>query len=153
MRKPLPSVVVGFVLLATVVLPPLVFMALGASSGAAGVLLVSGLYIFLLVAFAALSPLQSLGRGPFFIALVVAIVFTQGLLSFSINSEFDFGRFLKSEVLLIISFLGAFSLTQLTLRLPSSHADFAVKVVFYALLLSGLAGIFEYSPFSGEGDA
>ena len=150
MSNRVSSVVVGLLLLATVVVPPAVYMAMGASSMAAGVLLISGLYVFMFMAYASLCPSQYLGTGIFFIAAVMGVVFTQGALSLSLNKEFDFGRFWQSNVFLTIFLLGAISMALLAQRLTRFQADFAVKLVFYVLVLCGLAGILSYSPFSGE---
>lgn len=137
-------------LLVTVVLPPLVYMALGTSSEAAGVLVVSALYILVFIAIAALSPSLGLGTGALSVALVVGAVFTQGVLSLSINEEFDIGRFWQAGLLLTVFLLGALSLARLAQKLSETQTNIALKFVFYALLLTGLTGIPGYSPFSRE---
>ena len=147
MRKPFASLMTGLVLLATVVVPPL-GMALGASSMAAGVLLVVGLYVFLFAAVCALNrPRQSLGNVAFIVTVALAVVFTQGVLSFLINATFNIDRFSQTYAFCIIYILGASFLALLAQRLPKRKADFAVKFVFYALLLSGFASIFGYRAF------
>src|SRR5262245_18094909 len=150
MRNPVLSLVLGLVLLATVVVPPVVYMALGTSSEAAGVLVVSGLYVFVFVAITALSPSVGLGYCALFVAVVVGVVFTQGVLSLSINNEFDFGRFWQASLLLTIVLLGALSLARLAQKLSNAQVDFKLKFVVYALFLTGLAGIAGGTPFSRE---
>jgi hypothetical protein len=116
---------------------------------AAGALLVSGLYIFLFVALCAvLQKSQSLGAGAILITAVLGVVITQGAVRFLINDEFDFGRFSQSYLFLILFLLGAFFFALLAQRVPNFRADFAVKLVFYVLLLSSVAGMLRFSPFS-----
>ena len=116
---------------------------------AVGALLVSGLYIFLFVALSAvLRKSQSLGVGVILIAAVLGVVMTHGAITFLINDEFDFGRFSQSYLLLIFYLLGAFFFALLAQRVPNFRADFAVKLVFYVLLLSSVAGMLRFSPFS-----
>jgi hypothetical protein len=144
MRKPFASLMTGLVLLAAVVVPPLV-QRFGASSMAAGLVPVVGLYTFLFAALCALhGPRQSLGKLAFIVTVVLAVVYAQGVLSFFINTTFNMDRFLQSFVFLIIYVLGASFLVFLAQGLPKYKADFAVKFVFYALLLSGLATILGY---------
>ena len=147
MRKPFASLMTGLVLLAAVVVPPLVlkFGAFGASNFAAGLLLVVGLYAFLFAALCALhGPRKGLGKLALIVTVVLAVVYCQGVLSFFINTTFNMGRFLQSYVFLIIYVLGASFLVFLAQGLPKYKADFAVKLVFYALLLSGLVTILGY---------
>ena len=143
-RKLFASLMTGLVLLAAVVVPPLA-MKFGASSMTTGLFLVVGLYVFLFVALCALhGPRQSLGKLPFIVPVVLTVVYAQGVLSFLINTTFNMERFLQSYAFLIIYVLGASFLVFLAQRLPKYKADFAVKFVFYALLLSGIATIFGY---------
>lgn len=116
---------------------------------AAGVLLISGLYIFLFAALCAiLRQSQSLGAVAILITAVLGVVMTQGAISYLINDEFDFGRFLQTYLFLIFFLLGASFFALLAQRVPNFRADFAVKLVFYVLLLSSVAGILHFSPFS-----
>ncbi|MBT9174200.1 MAG: hypothetical protein DDT21_02611 [Syntrophomonadaceae bacterium] len=150
MRKPFSSVAIGLILLSTAVLPPLVFMVFNTSSMAAGVLLISGLHVFLFVVLCTtLRQTQRLGAVAILFAAVLGVVMTHGAITLLINDDFDFGRFSQSYLFLIIYLLGAFSFALMAQRVPNFQADFAVKLVFYVLLLSGFAGILKYSPFSG----
>jgi len=147
MRKYFASLMTGLALLMTVVLPSLVIKF--ASSMVAGALLVVGLYVFLFAALCALhGPRQILGKLAFnvhvVLAVVLAVVFAQGVLCFLINTTFNLDRFLQSYVFLIIYLFAASFLAFLARALPKYRVDFAVKLVFYALLLNGLVTILGY---------
>lgn len=149
MRKPFSSIAIGLILLSTVVLPPLGHRAFGTSSMGAGALVVSGLYIYLFVALGAiLLQSQSLGAVPILMTAVLGVVMTHGAISYLINDEFDFGRFSLSYLFLILFLLAAFFFALLAQSVPNFRADFAVKLVFYVLLLSSVAGMLRFSPFS-----
>lgn len=115
-----------------------------------GVFLVSLLYLVSFVAKGGLLwPINSSETGFFLVVLSLLLVLVHGQLSFWVNDEFDFGRFWQSYILFIIFVVGAFSMAKLAQLLPEAYADFAVRFVFFALVLTGLAGVFGYSPFSG----
>ena len=148
MRKHFASLMTGLVLLATVVVPVWGFK-FGAVNMATGLLPVVGLYAFLFAAICALhGPRQILGRLAFnvhvVLLVVLAVVFAQGVLSFFINTTFNTGRFLQSYVFLIIYLSGASLMVLLAQRLPQYRVDFAVKLVFYVLILNGLVTILGY---------
>lgn len=150
MKNPFSSLTIGLVLCATVVVPPYIYTALETSSMAAGVLLVSGLYVFLFVMLGAYNwPTRKLVNVALIVVVSLAVVLTQGALSLLVNDEFNFDRFWQSEVFLTISIAGAFALARLSEKFSEFQADLAVKMVFYVLFLSGLAGILKYSPISG----
>jgi len=118
---------------------------IGVSSMASGLLLVLGLYVFLFAAFFALhGPRQRLGKLAFIVTVVLIVVYAQGVFSFFNNTTFNMVRFLQSYFFLIIYVLGASFLVFLAQGLPKYKADFAVKLVFYVLLLSGLVTILGY---------
>jgi len=143
-RKPFSSLMTGLVLLVAVVVPPL-GQKFGAQSMAAGLLPVVGLCVFLFAALCALhGPRQILGKLAFIVTLVLTVVYAQGVLSFFINTTFNVGRFWQTYVFLIIFVLGASLLAFLAQGLPKYKADFAVKFVFYVLLLNGLVTILGY---------
>lgn len=147
MKIPLVALSVGFVLLATAVVPSLGVQIFGAASD--GVFLVSVFYVFLFVLLS-----QAQVRSPGFglaILIVAAVsggVFTHGMVNSLLHDQFDIGRFLQSNLLLILYLLGASFYCLLALRLKEKHADFAVRFVAYILLFSSVAGFFNYSPFS-----
>ena len=144
MRKPFASLMTGLVLLVAVVVPPL-GQKFGAQSMAAGLLPVVGLCVFLFAALCALhGPRQILGKLAFIVTLVLTVVYAQGVLSFFITTTFNVVRFWQSYVFLIIFVLGASLLAFLAQGLPKYKADFAVKFVFYVLLLNGLVTILGY---------
>ena len=151
MRKPFSSIAIGFILLTTVVLPSLVLMIFHTSSVAVGILLVSVLYIILFAVLSAIWPQsQSLGAGSHLSITVMGVIMIHSTISFLINDIFDFGRFLQSYLFLIIYIMGAFSFTLLVQRVPKFQTDFVVKLVFYVLFLSSIAGILDFSPFSSD---
>ena len=114
-----------------------------------GVLLVSGLYVFLFMALRAISrQFRSRGAGTILIAAVLWVVMAHGAIRFLINGESDFVRFSQSYLLLILVLLGCFSLATLARRVPNFRAAIAVKLVFYVLILSSVAAILRFSPFS-----
>jgi hypothetical protein len=144
MRKPFASLMTGLVLLVAVVVPQLL-MRFGAPNMATGLLLVVGLYVFLFAALCALhGPKQRLGRLPIIFFVLLVVVYAQGMLSFFINTTFNIDRFLQSYVFLIFFVLGASFLAFLAQGLPKYKADFAVKLVFYILLLTALVTILGY---------
>ena len=147
MIKPFTSLMTGLVLLTTVVVPQLL-MRFGAPNMATGLLLVVGLYVFLFAALCALhGPRQNLGKLAFIVTVVLTVVYAQGVFSLLINTTFNIDRFVQSYVFLIICVLGASFLVLFAQRLPKYKADFAVKLVFYVLLLSGLATSLGYRAF------
>jgi len=147
MRKPFTSLMTGLVLLATVVTPPFSMMIF-APSMAAGLVPVIGLYVFLFAALCVLhGPRHRLGKLTFIVTVVLSLVYAQGVLSFLINTTFNMDRFWQSYLFLIIFVFGASFLVFLAQRLPKYKADFAVKLVFYVLLLCALAKMLGYNTF------
>lgn len=147
MRKPFSSVAIGLILLSTVVLPPLWFLAFSSSSMHPGVLLVSGLYVFLFVALRSVSRQSpSLGSGIILIVAVLFVVMTQSAIRFLITYEFDFARFSKSYALLILVLLGCSSFALLARRVPNFQVAIAVKLVFCVLLLASVAKSLHFTP-------
>jgi len=119
-----------------------------APSMAAGLVPVLGLYVFLFAASCALhGPRHRLGKLTFIVTMVLPLVYTHGVLSFFINTTFNMERFWQSYLFLIIFVFGASFLVFLVQRLPKYKADFAVKLVFYVLLLCALAQMLGYRTF------
>jgi hypothetical protein len=130
-----------------VVVPPL-GLAFGAANFALGLLFVVGLYSFLFAALCAIhEPRQNLGKLALIVIVILAVVLAQGMFSFLINTTFNMGRFFQTYGFLIFYLSGAAFLVFLAQGVPSYMADFAVKFVFYALLLSGIATILGYRRF------
>lgn len=149
MTKPFSSVAIGLLLLSTVVLPSLVLMVFQTSSMAAGLSLVLGIHIFLFAVFSTIHrQSQSLGACVLLITAVMGVVMIQSLISLVIHDDFDFGRFLQTYLFLIIYLLGAFSFALLAQKVPEFQTNFAIKLVFYVLLLSSIAAILHFAPFS-----
>lgn len=116
---------------------------------AAGVLLVLGLHICLFVALSVIrQQFQSLGAGALLIIAVMSVIMIQSTISLLTHDDFDFGRFSQTYLFLIIYLLGTFSFALLTQKVPKLQADFAVRLVFYVMLLSSIAAILHFSPFS-----
>ena len=149
--KPFSSLATGLVLLLTVVLPPLGHLAFGTSSMAVGVFFVSGLYIFMYIVSCAIHrQSQNLKASVFLVSVVLGVVIAHDVISFLLNDDFDYYRFWQTYLLLIFFLFGATFFVLLSHRLSDFHADYAVKLVFYVLLLSGVAGILNFSPFVPE---
>lgn len=149
MSKLFSSVAIGLLLLSTVVMPSLVFMVLHASSMAAGLLLILGLYIFMFLALSAIGrKFQSLGAGILLAAAVMGVIMFQSIIIFLTHDDFNFERFAQTYLFFIIFLLGAFSFVLLAQKVPTFQTDFGVRMVFYLLLLSSFAAILHFSPFS-----
>lgn len=151
MRRPFSSPMLTLVLLVTAALPSFVFMVFHTSSMAAGILVVSGVYVLL---FALLGGIRwrvpRLGTVIIRVTTALGVVFAQGAVSMQLHSQFDFGRFLQSCLLLVLVFLATLSFALLARKVPDHQADFAVRWNFYVLLLVGIMGIFSISPFSPD---
>lgn len=153
MRIPFSSVAIGLILLSTVVLPSLVRMVFHTSSMAEGVAFILGLHISLFVVLNSIRR-QSKSNGlgvAIFIFIVMGIVMTQSAISYLIHDDFDFGRFEKTYLFLLIFLFGAFSFASLAQKVPNSEAAYSVKLVFYVLLLSCISVILHLQPFSSAG--
>lgn len=147
MRKPFASLMTALVLLSTVVVPPL-GLAFGAANFALGLLFVVGQYAFLFAALCAIDePRQNLGKLALIVIVIMTVVLAQGMFSFLINTTFNMGRFFQTYGFLIFYLSGAAFLVFLAQGVPSYMANFAVKFVFYALLLSAIATILGYRRF------
>lgn len=152
MTRLFSSMAIGLILLLTVMVPPFGILTYGTSSMASGVLVVSGLHIFLFVVLCVIArQSQSQRASILLIATVVGVVVIHGAVSRLINDGFDFDRFWKSCLFLSIVLLGAFFFVLLAQRVTNNQADFVVKLVFCALVLSSLVEILHLSPFSEDG--
>ncbi len=151
MSRLFSSMAIGLILLLTVVVPPFGILTYGKSM-ASGVLVVSGLHIFLFVVLCVIARQSQRQRASILlIATVVGVVVTYGAVSRLINDGFDFDRFWKSCLFLSIYLLAASFFTLLAQRVSNFQVDFAAKLVFYALVLSGLVEVLHLSPFSPGG--
>ena len=113
---------------------------------AAGVLLISGMYIFLYAALCAKMPkFHRLGDSVVPIFLVLCVVMIQGAISIQVHGEFDISRFWKSCLFLIVFLLGASFFGFLAQRISNVQFDYAVKLVFYTLLLLSVTVILRSS--------
>jgi len=151
MRKPFSSVAIGLILLSTVVQPSLVLMVFHTSSLAAGLLFILGLYICMFLALSAIGQkFQSLGAGALLIAVVMGVLMFQSTISALAHDDFDFERFSQTYLFLINFLLAAFSFVLLAQKVPKFQTNFAVRLVFYVLLLSSIAAILNFAPFSSD---
>ena len=149
MRKPFSSVAIGLILLSTVVQPSLVLMVFHTSSLAAGLLFILGLHICMFLALSAIGQkFQSLGAGALLIFVVTGVLVFQSAISALAHHDFDFERFLQTYLFLINFLLAAFSFVLLAHKVPKFQTNFAVRLVFYVLLLSSIAAILNFAPFS-----
>jgi hypothetical protein len=150
-RNPFAALPAGLLFLATVLLPPL-GMAYGAGSMAAGVFLVAGMYVCLFALFSILyRPPKTLGKIALIVTIVLVLILSQGLLNYWTNSTFNVDRFWLTYAGLILFIAGALCMASVTQKLSARKAHFALKFVFYVLLLSVAGRIFGYSPFYGIG--
>lgn len=120
---------------------------------AAGLLVILGLYICLFVALSALGhKFYSLGASAILITVVLGVIMIQSTISLVVHDDFDFDRFSQTYLFLITNLLGAFSFVLLAQMVPKFQTNFAVRLVFYVLLLSSIAAILNFAPFSsGQG--
>lgn len=144
------------ILLFVAVTTPSLGMAFGAGSMAAGLLLVSVLFVFLFLALCAKAnkaqrPVKGLAAAALVlvVGLLLFILF-QGMLSFTANDFFDAERFLLTFIFLVVFLLGASSLAQLAQMLTRRQTDIAVRLVFFALVLMAILAIAGYDPFFGR---
>ena len=140
----------GLMMLATLVIPAIFMGIFELSSMAAGAGLVSVSYILILVTYAPHYSLLENKRGGILLLISFFIViFFQGVMGY-FTDNFDYQRYLKSFILLIIYFSGSYCLVRLSQNLNNSITDSAVSFAFYVMLLSGIFGILKYSPFYNE---
>lgn len=145
------STLIKLVLLVTVVGPSLAMGLFGTSSMAAGSLVVSLLYVSIFIALASYAwPHKSLAPWAMIVFFGTDILYLHGAYSFFTYYEFDFTRFWQSHLLLIAYSLGAYCLVILAQRVSTEQADGAIKFVFWALVLSAIAGLAHFSPFFPE---
>jgi hypothetical protein len=139
---------VALVLAGTVIVPSLA-RAFGASSMAAGGLVVICCVSLMFLALLVLQdPGPNLGKLAITIALVLALVILESMASFVLNtSTFNSERFFETYVYLVLFLGGAGFFALLARRVRSTDAGFAIRVVFVLLLLSGVAGLADISPF------
>lgn len=142
------SALIKVVLLFTMVGPSLAMGLFGTSSMAAGSLVVSLLYVCIFIFLASyVWPHKSLAPWAVVVFFGTGILYLHGAYSFFANNEFDFARFWQSHLLLILYFLGAYCLVILAHRVSTAQADGSIKFVFWALILSAIAGVARFSPF------
>jgi hypothetical protein len=149
MKKKFSSLVIGLILLITVAVPSVVLMVFHTSSMAAGVSFVLLLHMLLLIALRSFGlRTQNFSGGVTLIFIVMCFVMIHGVITFMMHDNFDLDRFLHTYFFLLFFLLGAFIFVKLALKVTMTQADMAVKFVFYILLLSSIAAILNFSPFS-----
>ena len=124
MKQPFfSSPLIGIALLATVVIPGIIYIALDTSSMAAGSLLISAVYVLLFVSLSGpVRRTRNLRLCWFVIIAALVVVFIHGLMNFAMHPGFDFDRFWQSYGLLIVYMLGAFSLARLAQNVSKNWA-------------------------------
>ena len=148
-KKYFLSLVFGLMLLTLIVLPSIFMMVFNASSMAGGLFVALCLIICTLLILSAFRwKSQDMTGGIVLIIIVMCVVMIHGVISYLIYDNFDSNRFLLTYFFLLFFLLGAFSFAKLTLKVTLAQADIAVKFVFYILLLSSIAAILNFSPFS-----
>ncbi len=141
---PAKSIQLSLMLLATVALAQVCFMLLG--SAWIGVFITSASYIFLFLALSAIKRQQSVSVE--YAMLLLILIFFHGVINCLLHAEFDYERFLASYVLLTFLIFGSISFVLLVQKVTQPSIDFAIRFVFYVLLVSSVAGILKFSPFS-----
>lgn len=135
-------------LLVTVVGPSLAMGLFGTSSMAAGALVVSLVYVCISIAsWGHAWPRKILVPWAVVTFFGTGILYLHSSYGFSTDSAFDFARFWQSHLLLILYSLGAYCFVILARRVSAKQADGSIKFVFWALILSAIAGIARFSPF------
>lgn len=143
------SLLVDLVLLATIAVPAL-GVAFGAPSMAAGVALVCGLYIALLVMKLGATPgtFSSIPGAPFALgATIVAAVVVQSLAALVVTPGADLERSAMTQAFLLLFVSGAAACSVFITRLNPSRDDRIIKTAFWALVTCGVAGVLGVSPF------
>lgn len=145
------STIMKGLLLATVVGPSLAMGMFNASSMAAGSLGVSLLYVCIFMAMWNNDrPLRGLASWVVLVVVGTGVLYFQGAYSFFAYSAFDYDRFSKSHVLLIVYTLGAYCFVALACRMPSKDVDGSIRFVFWILIFSAISGLVRFSPFFPE---
>jgi hypothetical protein len=150
--KNLSSVAVGLVLFVLVTTPSL-GMSFGAKSMAAGVALTIIVSIFLsLVLYLRLIPIKvkNLLTVTLTINAILLYVIISGVRSYFINDSFNDVRFFQTFFFLLFFIFGALNWSLLVKNVASYQVDFAVKFVFYVLLIAGFVSLIEFSPFFSD---
>jgi len=146
LKSCISTLLLGITLVLSVVLPSaLVSAGLAASTS-----------LLIIVAFYFLTFLPS-GKVPgslrvftsFLCLMVIAVlsILVHGLSCAYINASFDFQRFASSFAYLVFFLLGAAAFALIMARLRADDLGRALKAVCYLLLLTGIPGIFAYSPW------
>lgn len=140
----------------TVVIPPLGYMTAGTSSMSSGVFLVSCFYILCYFSFCFIRSReykvthQALNERPliYSVGILAIFILVHSVVSFSIQGDLNIARLLKSLLFLLVFCLGAWAFVRLSFSVPDRHFDFAVKFVFYSLVMASLFAWFGFSPFA-----
>ncbi len=115
---------------------------------AAGSLVVSLLYVWIFIAFfRASGPRMSLAPWAVVMFFGTGMLYLHGAYSFFANNEFDLDRFWQSHLVLSAYSLGACCFVSLSHRVSPEQADESIKFVFWALIISAIAGVARISPF------
>ncbi len=149
----------GLTLLITVLLPPLGYMTAGASSMSSGVFFVSCFYIFFYFVYSyflvskeykVLNQSASVRPLIYITGILAIFVLVHSAVISSIQSDLNISRLLKSLLFLVVFCLGAWAFVRLSFSLPDRHFDFAVRFVFYSLVIASLFALLGFSPFAPE---
>ncbi|WP_076590908.1 hypothetical protein [Herminiimonas arsenitoxidans] len=141
-------------LLMTVVLPPLGYMIGTASSMSSGVFLLACLYILGYIFYTIrargheFQPVLITRSLIYFVGILAITLFVHSVVSLSIRSDLNSARLLKSLLFSFVFCLGVWAFVKLSFRVLDSHFDFAVKFVFYSLVIASLFALSGFSPFS-----
>ncbi len=147
MRISFPSTMIGLTLLAIVTLPQVTAFMFGTNS--VGGFAISLICILLITIHFALGSSRKSGnaKAMLFILALLTVVLVNGTYSFMMHSTFDFNRFASSYLLLVFFMLGALAFDLWFRGISNRRAHYAIKFVFYVLLISTSAYFFHFSPF------
>lgn len=143
-----PPTLVALVLLLTIITPSMALMQ-GAGSMALGVFAVSLGHIFIMLAL----PWRDASWGGTnrsirFLSSVFAMLLASGGISLMIYAESDANRLLGSLFLFITFGIACISMARSANFLSERSFVWAVRAVFYILILAGVMGALHISPFS-----
>lgn len=142
------SATVALALFLTSVVPSLAYMK-GAGSMAAGLLGVSFAHIYLsLMTKVHRRPWPAAGLAVQIILLMLACISASSGVSLLLHDEVDTARLIGSDLFFAVFVAAAYVLARTAYLLPGPVIDAAVRIVFYILLASGIAGALHFSPFS-----
>jgi len=143
------SITIGLLLFVTIVLPSFVLMIFSTKSMAAGLFII--IVIHILIASFSNSIRRKIGKLINELTLIIMIMCTvmiHGMTSFIWHDNFNLLHFFYSYAFFLIFLFGASMFLQSAKELTKKQVDFALKFVFYMLLICAFFGVLKISPFT-----